>query len=305
MLTIFLFIFVTSVGLACWWNVAFGRARLRPFFADQSTQARWGLVDVVMIGGLWFGVQVLVTAAFVVALGLQPDNLQALSAAQSGLITVVSQSLQLLVLVGALFYLSLRYGQKIGDFCFSRIGGGPTLLRELTIGMVAFAMWAPLIWSIQSVLTQFIEYKHPTVEALQKNPTAIVVIQSWLSAVILAPIVEEIIFRVVIQGWLHRLRHAPDVKAHQIIYGNRPDELVDKTKMDRPAAFHPLSIVVTSFLFAGAHAQQGPAPYTLFFFSLGLGFVYQRTGSLLACIVMHMLLNFVAMVVFTFKVFLG
>ncbi len=50
-------------------------------------------------------------------------------------------------------------------------------------------------------------------------------------------------------------------------------------------------VYVTSALFALMHFGQGAAPIPLFFLSLGLGFLYQRTGRLFPAIVVHMLLN--------------
>ena len=50
-------------------------------------------------------------------------------------------------------------------------------------------------------------------------------------------------------------------------------------------------IVIISALFAVVHLPQWPAPIAIFFLSLGLGAVYQRTGSLFASFVMHALFN--------------
>ena len=51
------------------------------------------------------------------------------------------------------------------------------------------------------------------------------------------------------------------------------------------------AIVITSALFAVMHLGQGLAPIPLFVFSLLLGYLYQRTGSLLPCIGLHMINN--------------
>jgi membrane protease YdiL (CAAX protease family) len=52
-----------------------------------------------------------------------------------------------------------------------------------------------------------------------------------------------------------------------------------------------LAIVLTSALFAAVHLPQWPAPVAIFILSLGLGVVYQRTGSLFASSLMHALFN--------------
>lgn len=56
-----------------------------------------------------------------------------------------------------------------------------------------------------------------------------------------------------------------------------------------PNAIWPL--VVASLLFALMHWGQGLAPIPLFFLSLGLGYLYRQTGSLIPSIVVHFVLN--------------
>jgi hypothetical protein len=60
-----------------------------------------------------------------------------------------------------------------------------------------------------------------------------------------------------------------------------------------PGPWHePLApVLLTSALFAAVHLPQWPAPIAIFFLSVGLGVVYQRTGSLIASFVMHALFN--------------
>ncbi|CAN0489807.1 unnamed protein product, partial [Hapterophycus canaliculatus] len=64
-----------------------------------------------------------------------------------------------------------------------------------------------------------------------------------------------------------------------------PDTRSDWT----PTAIWP--IVVASLLFAMMHWGQGLAPIPLFFLSLGLGYLYRQTGSLIPSIVVHFVLN--------------
>ncbi|TWT56125.1 CPBP family intramembrane glutamic endopeptidase [Allorhodopirellula solitaria] len=56
-----------------------------------------------------------------------------------------------------------------------------------------------------------------------------------------------------------------------------------------PTAVWP--ILVTSVIFAVMHWGQGLAPIPLFFLSLGLGYLYRQTGSLVPSIVVHFTLN--------------
>ena len=56
-----------------------------------------------------------------------------------------------------------------------------------------------------------------------------------------------------------------------------------------PTAVWPM--IVASLLFALAHWGQGLAPIPLFFLSMGLGYLYRQTGSLIPPITVHFVLN--------------
>jgi membrane protease YdiL (CAAX protease family) len=80
-----------------------------------------------------------------------------------------------------------------------------------------------------------------------------------LAAVVLAPLAEELMFRVVIQGWLE--------------------------SREKPAA----AITTTALLFSVIHGL--PDAIGLFPLALILGYVYRRTHSYLAVVVLHGLFN--------------
>jgi membrane protease YdiL (CAAX protease family) len=50
------------------------------------------------------------------------------------------------------------------------------------------------------------------------------------------------------------------------------------------------------------HLGQGAAPIPLFFFSLGVGYLYRQTGRLWPCIIVHFLLNAFSMIGFGLEV---
>lgn len=72
---------------------------------------------------------------------------------------------------------------------------------------------------------------------------------------------------------------------------NRNAEISDfATRSDwTPTAVWP--IVITSVIFAIMHWGQGLAPIPLFFLSMGLGYLYRQTGSLVPSIIVHFTLN--------------
>ncbi|MFG0290956.1 MAG: CPBP family intramembrane glutamic endopeptidase [Rhodopirellula sp. JB044] len=86
--------------------------------------------------------------------------------------------------------------------------------------------------------------------------------------------------------------HPTEVAGTPLIEQPTPAELAAdfSTRSDwTPTAIWP--IVVASILFAVMHWGQGLAPIPLFFLSLGLGYLYRQTGSLVPSIVVHFVLN--------------
>ncbi len=159
----------------------------------------------------------------------------------------------------------------------------------------------------------------------------------WITliAVVVAPVTEEFLFRVVIQGWLegwesrrsglaltmHPSAQAPTSDPAAAIDGVSPpvesgnpyqaptslpqqaivacNGLNDKPGRGfggLPAGIIP--IAATSALFALLHYGHGPDPIPIFFLSLSLGYLYQRTHRVLPGIVLHMCLNGVSMLLF-------
>ena len=88
---------------------------------------------------------------------------------------------------------------------------------------------------------------------------------------------------------------------------NQKKQVIDSQNevnaMQRKFAYWP--IFVSSLCFALVHWGQGLAPIPLFVLALGLGYLFRQTGSLIACITVHFLLNFYSMLVFTAMILLG
>ena len=85
------------------------------------------------------------------------------------------------------------------------------------------------------------------------------------------------------------------------------DEAIDP--QDEARKFQPKfaywPILISSSCFALIHWGQGLAPIPLFVLAVGLGYLFRQTGSLIACITVHFLLNFYSMFVFTVMILLG
>ena len=91
---------------------------------------------------------------------------------------------------------------------FSAAAALAALRTDVAIGSVAFFAVAPLVFGIQWLLSQFFESTHPLLELLKENPAPRFFAVSVFSAVLVAPLVEEFVFRVLLQGWIERFVRA-------------------------------------------------------------------------------------------------
>ena len=103
------------------------------------------------------------------------------------------------------------------------------------------------------------ETQHSYLQALQGESGRVLIPWIALSAVVIAPLLEELLFRVTLQDWLHE-------------------------RVGGPA-----SIGLTAVLFAIIHGWFDALP--LLPLSLALGYVYHHTRSYFACVTMHALFN--------------
>lgn len=151
----------------------------------------------------------------------------------------------------------------------------------------------------------------------------------FFTTAVVTPLVEEFWFRGLLQGGLQRIADArTDAVNWGLVRLNPPVDTMQPTAEQRlpddgnpypsppapsddfivagpaeleaiadpatradwtPTAVWPL--IVASLLFALMHWGQGLAPIPLFFLSLGLGYLYRQTGSLVPPIVVHFVLN--------------
>lgn len=133
----------------------------------------------------------------------------------------------------------------------------------------------------------------------QNETTAAFRIISVFAAVILAPLAEETFFRGILQTAMVKLfsdwlgRNVPPASATTgpvipVAGSLPPQETSPPATVPRAARW--LAILATSLLFALIHRPWFIQP-PIFLLSLGLGYVYERTGNLWSAIFMHMLFN--------------
>ena len=170
--------------------------------------------------------------------------------------------------------------------------------RQVGWGVWSAMIIIPAVIAIQSLAVRvWPSQKHPVELMVMEQFTPRVALLALLSTVLLAPILEEMLFRGVIQRWLCRLFredrcHPCRRKPSRWTPGNRrwsrgmeepelrtplapgqvPDGLVeDAGRIPGFSAGSNLAIVVTSVLFAAMHLPQWPAPLAILLLSMGLG----------------------------------
>lgn len=181
------------------------------------------------------------------------------------------------------------------------------------LGVKAAVMLLPPVLVVAALVNLLVaEYEHEVLDVLQQLGTPRVFAVLFFGTAIVTPIAEEILFRGLIQGGLQRLADrivgqvepsGSDLALRQNSANGENDlSLAEDADRDgretggtspqgnwEPVSYWP--VFAASLIFASMHLGQGAAPIPLFFLSVGLGYLYRQTGSLIPCIVVHMILN--------------
>lgn len=172
----------------------------------------WGLIDLGIAFLILFGTQSAAVGAvcyfYDIELGssLDPSSLDPSSLAP---ILLAGTLASLTAAIFTLFFVMLRSRAKWSDLGFDFRSAS----RDAKTALLAFLMLAPSVYLIQMVLkmlqgmlTEEEELTtHPLIESVMENPNLSFFFITGLSAVVVAPVVEEFLFRVLLQGWLERV----------------------------------------------------------------------------------------------------
>lgn len=183
--------------------------------------------------------------------------------------------------------------------------------ETLRMGLLGAVLLIPMVLLLHAILTLFFPYQHQTLNRLMLARTEgqwWVIGMIYLQTALVVPICEEFIFRVIGQGFFEQaMKHAANATRLAIgplsptiarrlnleTLAESANRSPPKSPPDRslrsPRFWAP--IVFASLLFSLAHFGQGAAPISLYFFAMGLGFLYKTTGNVGLCILIHMLLN--------------
>jgi membrane protease YdiL (CAAX protease family) len=285
----------------------------------------WGLIDLVAIVVLQ-----LIAGTLLHEFKLLPDGkIEDLTLPQKQTVIAWNVGLSLLLAVVSVLLMMIRARATSHDLGWS----WANIADDIRLGFIGFVMLAPPVYALQGVLVSlWKESKHPIVEMLKAAPDAGFFGVLVVSAAIIAPVFEELMFRVLLQGFLEKVCSFSG-PIHELFLGaptphtNRPtndpvDSLVNHLQPDTnryaspqfaapstehlptaPADQQPelhgqaawLPIAISSMIFALLHYSHGPDWIPLLFLAAGMGHLYQRTHRLLPSLIVHSLLNSLSM----------
>lgn len=326
-------IWIICGGLVCWTRAGFRLLRGEALVPWQPRrEVPWAVLDLLVVIGANLFAAALV-ATLLVRLGwrlegrgtaLAPDDLK-MQALANALIPILGMA-------AGFAFVVFRTGATARDLGWSR----EHLREDLKLGLAAFVMLAPPVFAVQAVLVQFWESKHPLMEMFKNAPQDQVLFGLLvLAAVGVAPVFEELLFRVLLQGFLEkaflgrrsaqelvlgerrqgagvrsqesgvRIEDSPSlplssevqVVSAELAHGDLPivAELVEEDSAPLRGWSAWLPIGISSLVFALLHWQHGPDWVPLTLLAAGMGYVYQRTHRILPSLVVHMALNGMSM----------
>lgn len=322
------------------WSAALARLRQGQPILDYEPHrpANWGLGDVIFAALAFLVPQIVAGVVLQGMAGVSDGDARTIN----DYLLVMASSAVCMVFTVAIVWAWLRLrGASARDLGMS----WPDVSRDVVLGASAFIMLAPIVFGIQMVLVMIVgPTKHPFIVLLQKTPDVSLFLATSVNAVLLAPIVEELLFRGVLQGWLQSLRSG--MSFDEVLIGaehndvppasanpdteNSPEalpasdpanpyrppalneaaqapitaELVDSPAPTRNRFVNWVPILGSSVLFSLAHYSHGPDWVPLLVLAMGLGYLFQRTHRLVPCMTVHFLLNLTSMGLLFVQLFL-
>jgi membrane protease YdiL (CAAX protease family) len=190
---------------------------------------------------------------------------------------------------------------------------GHQFLRDVRIGVLAWLAALAPVYGAQIVMVNLIgpTEGHPLIKIVQEHASPLLFLLAFVAAVVVAPVCEELLFRMLLQGWLEKWEDRELGWRTPTATQLEDYVAVDEAPLAEPIAAESefvapaepprvglgglpygwLPIALSSLLFALAHLGYGPEPVPLFLLALILGYVYQRTHRIVPCMVTHALFN--------------
>lgn len=274
-----------------------------PFFPPLEPRPiqRWALTDIFMALACLYLVSVL-AASFATRIGV--DRASLVEGSASSFPKVAIATFQLLAIVLMTLLIAARYRVSIANIGWST----KHIVQDIRLGLLAFVMALPPIYILMITATLLFKkpYNHPVVDAIKNDPSSLPM-AIWL-AVVIAPLLEEFGFRVLLQGFFESIARGP--LSMKLIFGGRRDtqdliqdsSLADATPQNLESNPNQeiitdssqlpwWPVIVSGILFGLAHFDYGASWLPLAVLGMVLGYLYRITNRIWPSLVVHCCLN--------------
>lgn len=286
-------------GMLASWTWTISRLFLRPvpWPEIEPRIGRWHFTTVVRVIALYFATRLMVEIGYFQIFAAPPGG-KISPTVLIGLVTVNNAACLVMIPFGLLARDRVRLSSLIWNSGSLRLRVGQGVMTALLAAPVAYfcQFLAIMIWK---------PTEHPLSGMLKDSFGFVAGSLAFISAVLLAPAVEELLFRGILLHWL-----TPSVPEEMGIVVEEDVQVAEARDIVHPYE-SPKSMVASAILkprgllsweslvpnmavsvvFAGMHAAQWPAPVPLFILSMTFGWLFQRTGSLGAVVVAHATFN--------------
>lgn len=207
-----LLLLITSVGftllvgaIATWIWLGRRLRRGEPILPIQPwTPRAWGLLDLAFVFITLVSFQIASVQIARVLLGMKIGP--GFTEEQMPISAMAMMGLgNLLAVLIATTWIALRLHVSLDHLGFRR----HNLRGQIALGLVAAFGSLPMVYMLMFLISQGTntEYDHPLINKMLENATLSTFLLGSFSAVIAAPLAEEFLFRVILQGWLQSIVH--------------------------------------------------------------------------------------------------
>jgi hypothetical protein len=210
-----------------------------------------------------------------IAIGLSRSQVAQPAGEISASVLAAITGARLLWIAFAIVYLEKRTAARPVD-----IGFDTSHIRDdARLGFLAFLAAALPVYGTVFVVSQlFPQTEHQLARLVREQPGGGLLGLAALSAIIVAPLAEELLFRVILQGWFER----------------QMEMLRERRGNAFAKASRALPILASSAAFAVMH--EGYDRIALFVLALFLGFLYQQTHRIYPSLILHACVNALAVI---------
>lgn len=162
----------------------------------------WALIDLIGLVGLWLFASLAVSlTAHSLGWIEATSDLNELSLNQRTAVILGNVAISLFIAGAGLAIVALRTHATLRDLGWS----WSDIASDLRLGLIGFVMLAPPTYALQGLLVWLWKpSKHPLMEMFKGTPDIGFFMLLFVSAAIVAPLFEELMFRVVLQGFLEK-----------------------------------------------------------------------------------------------------